>query len=309
MKPYLIVIGILSIFYKLIDTGSAMEQSASDEKLQRVMQVMAEYPQLAEEMFKKANKIKEENPIYKDCGQVFMYHPELIDDMLAYVNSVSYTEPTSYGGSVTVSALALRNIPIEYQQTLTGVDIFNGERFQGNQVVRIDFNGIPLDVDCSVQLSSLIQERKKLYNLRTLELSRFAGVDLFIETFFSTQNTQLLRPISFCFLSLFGIHIADRGGSVINEHSLKSILDHFTSYSELVRDMVQRNFKNDEVAVFLNIHGVSDQLLSRFNELGHEYAKVAGDARLLVIRDNVNVRYRTGEVKENINFIAILNAR
>ena len=212
-------------------------------------------------------------------------------------------------GSVSITDIALRNIPAEYQQTLTGVDMFNGERFQWNQVVRIDFTGIPLDIDCSEQLSSLIQEREKLYNLRTLELSRFVNVDCFIETFFSAQNAQLLQPLPLCFLSLFGINIADRGGSLINENSLKNILDHFKSYSELVRDMVQRNFKTNEVAVFLNIHGVSDQLLSRFNELGHEYAKVAGDGRLLVIRDNVNVRYRTGEVKENINFIAILNAR
>ncbi len=284
MKYYLHFISILLYLLVSIDICSSTGLTEQDRKLARVVQVMGEYPEPTSKMFAKAKEIGLREGI--DAGQVFFFHQELIDELLAEVESAPF---------------ALRQIPIDQQQILSGVDIFNGVEFEASNIIRIDFNGIPDGTNCPDKLEPIVYKKRSLYNMSSLLLSRIWDLDSFVIRFFSNES----QP----FVSLYRIDVADSAGTMINGRSLESILKHFKLYPRVARDMAQRDFKTGDVAVFLNIHGVSKAVLDDFNALqppAFEYTN--GSDRLLVIKPSIDVYYRSGEPSvEGVRFIAMLN--
>jgi hypothetical protein len=69
---------------------------------------------------------------------------------------------------------------------------------------------------------------------------------------------------------------------------LKSILDHFAQYEEVVRDMVQYAVKDGATVASIHINGVSDALLTQTDLSNYSVYK----ERTVTLKDNIKIFYR-----------------
>ncbi len=276
MKNYLLGIGVILAFLSINRVQSMQELNFEQMKqFQQLLRACADNPQLA--------------------GQ-----------MLGQIETARLDDEDSLDGSSIIDK-ARHLIEVEQQLILNkdGVmtDIINDPRYKKHKVFSLELYGIAPETPFIPQLESLINWRERLYNLRTLSLSRFDGIDEFVRRFFNHTGAGYAETGSTYFVSLVQINLASGGDiSAIDGRGLRLIIDHFARYDEVVRDMVQYAVRDGAPVASIHINGVSDALLAQTDLSNYLVYK----GRTVILKDSVDIFYRSGQPKLQVNFIAHL---
>ena len=237
--------------------------------------------------------------LLKACNK----HPELIDQMLKETERIDEENPLD---EVNITDSALQLVPIAQQKCLDANGIITGvineDTYKKDKLFFIDFTGIDPRTNYINPIDSLVYWRENLYNLRSLTLSRFIGVNDFVQAFFSNKNNGRFREIPPCFVSVTNINLPIGEDLTIDGDGLKSIIDHFAQYEEVVRDMVQYALKDGAPVAFIHINGVSDVLLTQADLSNYSVYK----ERTVTIKDNIKIFYRSGQPGLEVEFVAHL---
>ena len=188
---------------------------------------------------------------------------QFLDQVLEQIKTARLDEEDSLDGISPIEK-SLHFVPVEQQKTLSAGDIIadtvNDPNCKKHKIFSINFNGIEA---CTSQLESIVHRREELYNLRSISLTGFDGVNNFARAFFSNTDDSGTSISSSLFPSLSRIDISTGDHLAIDNNSLKSILDHFSQYNEVVRDMVQYNARTGAPVASIQIEGVDDELLAQ----------------------------------------------
>lgn len=232
-------------------------------------------------------------------------NPNLVNQILA---TARVDEEDSLDG-MTIAERAVQLVPKEEKIHLDAPQIISKvidtPSCKKRKVFSINFKGIDPNTQYSDQLETIAASKESLYNLQSLILTQFEGVNDFVQAFFNEidEEDQPIRPS--CFISLFRIDVAEHGNTIISAQSLKSILDHFSQYNEVVRNMTIMDARNGRKEAFLEINGVSDDLLDQMNL--NMYKTDPRDRRTVVLKENIHISYRSGEGEATVNLIALLS--
>ena len=269
MKYYLMCVGVLLSLFEL---KSAHSMELDFEKIGQLLKACSKHPGLVDRMLQEAARIDEE-------------------DSLDEVNIIDH---------------ALQLVPITQQKCLDAngiiTGIINEDTYKEDKVFSINFTSIDPSTTYANPIDSLVYWRENLYNLRSLTLSRFIGANDFVRAFFSNENNGRFRTSPPCFISLTNINLPVGEGLGIDGESLKSVLDHFARYDEVVRDMVQYAVKDGKTVASIHIKGVSEDLLAQTDLSNYSVYK----ARTVTLKNNVKILYRSGQPGLEVEFIAHL---
>lgn len=268
MKKYLVYTGL---FLSLLKSENV--HSMDLDSMQKILKTLARNPELAQQILETARESEEDS----------------LDGM-------------------TIAERAVQLVPKEEKIHLDAPQIISkfidDPSCKKRKIFSINFKGIDPSTQYFDQLEALVASKEYLYNLQSLILSKFEGVNDFVQAFFNEidEEGQSIRPS--CFISLFRIDVAEHYNTIISAQSLKSILDHFAQYNEVVRNMTIMDARNGRNEAFLEIHGVSDDLLDQMNL--SLYKTDPRDRRTVVLKENVHITYRSGEGESTVNLIALL---
>jgi hypothetical protein len=259
------------LFLSLLKSGNV--HSMDLDNMQKILETLARNPELAQQILETARESEEDS----------------IDGM-------------------TIAERAVQLVPKEEKVHLDAQQIvgkaINNISCKKRKIFSINFSGIDPRTQYSDQLETIVASKEYLYNLQSLILSQFEGANDFVQAFFNEidEEGQSIRPS--CFISLFRIDVAEHDNTIISAQSLKSILDHFAQYNEVVRNMTIMDARNGRKEAFLEINGVSDDLLDQVNL--SMYRADPRDRRTVVLKENVRISYRSGEGESTVNLIALL---
>jgi hypothetical protein len=231
-------------------------------------------------------------------------NPNLVNQILA---TARVDEEDSLDG-MTVAERAVQILPkeekIHFDATQIVSKLIDDPLCKKRKIFSINFRGMDPSTQYSDQLETIVASKESLYNLQSLILSQFEGVNNFVQAFFDGIDEEGQSIRSSCFISLFRIDAAEHGNTIISAQSLKVILDHFSQYDEVVRNMTIMDARNGRTEAFLEINGVSDDLLDQMNLSVYKTDPI--DRRTIILKENIHIFYRSGEVESTVNLIALL---